>query len=142
MLKIGDAWKWRFDRKTAESIEKELKRIRTLPNQGYFTLLHHEGPFIERSYNVTERIRYILNDKPCPEVLTRLKNIHYMTPERKAAVADIVRKYAPDGSAANLEPWVHPFQKDYKAIKECDRRVAKVLKPMLPFCSYNGKDIF
>lgn len=66
----------RFKDKELE-IYNELERIYRFPTpSGLFTLLHHEGPVIEDSENVYERILYIVRAKPVDQVLTRLKNIH------------------------------------------------------------------
>ena len=52
----------------------------TGPTSGYFTLLHHEGPLIEWSDNVMERIMYINNYKPASEREIRKAHIIYLDP--------------------------------------------------------------
>ena len=47
----------------------------TGPTKGMFTLLHHEGPLLERSDDVMERIKYINEQKPKHERAIRLRHI-------------------------------------------------------------------
>ena len=48
------------------------------PKSGYFTLLHHEGPLMEWSHNVMDRIDFIKREKSSIEVPIRLRHIvHY-----------------------------------------------------------------
>lgn len=123
----------------ADELEKELRRLEKMPNSGYYTFLHHEGPAIEHSYNVRERIKYILAHKRTTEVLPRLKNIHFMTNERKAAVADIIRKARViRGCAKNLRPHICSWDPDYSELKALDRELVKALRPLLPYCSYRN----
>ena len=50
----------------------------TGPNKGYFTLLHHQGPKIEWSDDVMERVSFIKEEKAKHEVPIRLHHIvHY-----------------------------------------------------------------
>lgn len=69
-------------------IKAEYDRILAGPHSGYFTLLHHEGPVVEHSWNVRERVEHILKAKPKTEHLTRLQHI-YPIP---AAVWDLYKE--------------------------------------------------
>ena len=51
------------------------------PQSGLFTLLHHEGPAVEWSDNVMERVEYIQIHKPEAEHKTRFRHIVYVDPE-------------------------------------------------------------
>ena len=53
----------------------------TGPTVGYFTLLHHEGPLIEWSDNVMERVKYIEERKDANERPIRLRHIVYLPVE-------------------------------------------------------------
>ena len=64
-----------------ERIEKEIQRLRNGPLSGWFTLLHHEGPVVEQSTNLFERVDYILATKPANEIYDRLRHIYPISPE-------------------------------------------------------------
>lgn len=51
------------------------------PTVGYFTLLHHQGPIVEFSHNVKERIHFIKTQKLHEERPIRLRHIVYV-PDR------------------------------------------------------------
>lgn len=90
----------------------EFDRIKAGPHQGYFTLLHHQGPIIEESENVMERVGAILRDKPPAEHYTRLRHI-YPIP---------------------LAAW--------KAYQEAIASSQKVALESIPNCGWDGKTIF
>ena len=75
-----------------EELQKEVERLKALPQNGYFTLLHHNGPVVEGSSDLMERVNYILNEKPEHERLTRLKNIFYVTPEQNSEYERITQQ--------------------------------------------------
>ena len=85
----GDIESWR-ETPDAEQIEREIKRIQNLPRlDGWFTLLHHRGPVLEFSNNVMDRVNFILRNKPLDEILTRLRNIYYVTPKQQELYLDM-----------------------------------------------------
>ena len=63
-------------------IKAEYDRIAKGPHTGWFTLLHHEGPELEHSHNVIERLDFILAEKQESEWLTRLINIVWVNDEK------------------------------------------------------------
>ena len=64
-----------MSKKPDKRIQAEYDRIAKGPHTGWFTLLHHEGPALEKSHNVIERLDFILKEKPEHERLCRLINI-------------------------------------------------------------------
>ena len=64
-----------MSKKPDKRIQAEYDRIAKGPHKGWFTLLHHEGPVLEESHDVIERLDFILKEKPEHERLTRLINI-------------------------------------------------------------------
>ena len=61
------------------AIQAEIDRIKAGPQSGWFTFLHHEGPIIESSSNVMERVEYIVAEKLQEEILIRLQHIWHIT---------------------------------------------------------------
>ena len=92
--------------------QAEYARIKAGPHTGNFTLLHHDGPIIEQSNDVMERVDYIFHEKPAVEHYDRLRHIYFV---RKPLYADYVAKRKP------LD--------------------AEILS-LIPDCSWNGKTIF
>ena len=102
-----------------ERVEKELARLRAYPQGGYYTFLHHEGPIVEHSRNLEERVGYILKDKPKSEVYDRLRHIYW----------------AGDDYAAKREPLGDDY---YVKVKLLDDEILTII----PNCSWDGKSIF
>ena len=101
----------------------EYDRIKAGPHEGRFTFLHHEGPVVEESKNVMERVGFILRDKPETEHYDRLRHIYYVP-------LKIMRVY----DAAMAEP-----QRVY------DAAMAEAEKPivaLIPDCAWDGNTIF
>ena len=71
-----------MSKKIDKRIKVEYDRIAAGPRTGWFTLLHHEGPELENSHNVIERLNFILSDKPEHERLCRLINIIWVSEEK------------------------------------------------------------
>ena len=64
------------------------------PKSGYFTLLHHEGPLMEWSANVMERVAYIKTDKHSDERPLRLRHIVFVPKKMQPqAVRDAYAKW-------------------------------------------------
>mgnify|MGYP001560056183 CR=1 FL=1 len=95
-----------------EKTQAEYDRIKAGPQKGAFTFLHHEGPVVEESSNIMERIEYILTDKPQDEHYTRLRHIVSIP-----APAD-------------------------KAYQEAIAPADKAILALIPNCGWDGKTIF
>lgn len=80
----------------------EYKRIKAGPHQGWFTLLHHNGPILEWSDNVMQRVNFVMIFKPLNELYNRLRHIHHIeqseVDEFWGTPETILEKYVPDHS--------------------------------------------
>mgnify|MGYP001567606201 CR=1 FL=1 len=117
-----------------EKTQKEYDRIWAGPHEGEFSLLHHQGPIVEHSDNVMERVAYILQEKPVEEQYDRLRHIYFVP-------ADVARVW----NAAMAEP----DRARNAAMAEADRaRKAARAEPdrpilaLIPNCSWDGRTIF
>ena len=95
------------------TIKNEVERLTALPQQGWFTLLHHKGPVIEESQNLMERVNYILQNKPESERLTRLRNIYYVRPEQVAEYKRIEQSAWAEYKRIRQSAWA-----EYKRIRQ------------------------
>ena len=64
-----------------EKTQAEYDRIKAGPHEGLFTFLHHDGPVVEHSDNVMERVHFTLRNKPASEHYDRLRHIYRLPPE-------------------------------------------------------------
>ena len=104
------------------------------PTSGLFSLLHHEGPLVEKTTNVLERIDYILNHKLPNEVFIRLAHIVYLAPNLVPAAA----KRAP--LDADYEAKRDALDADYKAKRApLDAEIVAYIKPLIPDFRWNGR---
>ena len=149
-------------------LQTEYDRILAGGVKGLFTLLHHQGPVIEASENVKERLDYIVTEKPQSERLLRLRNIAILTPEVEQAYLAIekpameaykaVQKPALEAYDAIQKPaWEaykaieKPAKEAYEAVQKPAREAykaiekpaaLKALKAVRPDNTWNGADIF
>lgn len=100
-------------------IDKEIARIKAGPQKGYFSFLHHEGPIIEWSENVMERVDFILLNKNPSEIYTRLRHIYYVPETYQEAIATAGKAY-----------------------QEAIATAEKVILALIPNCTWDGKSIF
>ena len=123
---------------------------------GLFSLLHHEGPIVEDSDDVMERIAFIRGNKPTREVDVRLAHIVYLDPELVPACAKLATLYA-DYEAklatlcADYEAKLAPLDADYEAklatlyadyeakLAPLDAEIVAYLKPLIPDFRWDGK---
>ena len=115
------------------------------PTEGYFSLLHHEGPLVEHSHDVMERIRYIDTNKPVSEVAIRKAHIVYLDPAEVPAV--LKRKPLYDDYKAKLKPLDDdyevkrkPLYDDYKAkLKPLEDEIVAYIRPLINDWRWNGE---
>lgn len=62
-----------------KKVQKQLERLSRLPDQGYFTFLHHAIP-IERSKSLFRRLEYVVEWKARPQIYQRLYCIRFVAP--------------------------------------------------------------
>ena len=105
-------------------LAKQYDRIIAEGVSGLFTLLHHEGPILEESTNVVERLEYILTQKPKSERLIRLQNIARLSSDDRAAY-DAIQQ---------------PAWAAYDAIQQ--PAASQALAKARPNNTWNGKSIF
>jgi len=134
-------------------IKKEIKRLKSLPQKGHYTCLHHNKDMIEKSYGLMERVNYILSNKPKDEILIRLKNIHYLSPERYKEFEVLDQSAWNKYFAIQQSAWKkyntldQVYLKIYRAIQqpaldEYKKTLCDWLKSWVPFTSWNGRSIF
>jgi hypothetical protein len=97
----------------------------TGPTVGFFSLLHHQGPLVEWSDNVMERIRYIDREKPLRERDIRKAHIVYLDPKKIPAVAKRDSLYAD-----------HQAQRD-----SLYADIIAHIKPLIADFRWNGKEL-
>src|SRR3990167_3670460 len=72
-------WDWRLSSPAQIYLETNMKidqnNPATWPTKGNFFLLHHQGPLLEWTNDIWERVEYILTDKPKYERKKRLREI-------------------------------------------------------------------
>ena len=113
----------------------------TGPTKGLFTLLHHEGPLLEWSDDVMERIEYINKQKPEHERAIRLRHIVFF-PENlwgeKLQKADAEwRKADTTRQKADAE-WRKAYDEWQKA--DADKILA-YLKQHVKDCKWDGSTL-
>ena len=124
--------------------QAEYDRIVNGPHRGWFTFLHHEGPVLEKSDNVMERVEYIITDKSPTEHYDRLRHIYHVG-DAKADDYEAKRKLLYDDYWAKLKLlndgyWakLKPLDDGYWAkLKLLDDDLLRII----PRCSWNGKTI-
>ena len=92
----------------------------TGPKKGMFTLLHHEGPLLEWSDDVMERISYIKREKAERERAIRLRHIVFFP--KKLWGKKLQKAYA-------------GWQKAYAD------KITAYLKRHVKDCKWNGKEL-
>ena len=127
----------------------------TGPTKGFFTLLHHEGPLLEWSDNVMERIDFIRREKAKSEIPVRLRHIvafpdSAWTPSMQKARAECQEAHAKwykaeaECQEADAE-CQEAYAKWYKADAECQEAYAKTVSVYLhqhvTDCKWNGKEL-
>ena len=139
--------------KPDKRIQAEYDRIARGPRTGWFTLLHHEGPELEQSHDVIERLASILAGKPEHERLVRLTNIVWVS-DAKADDYNAKRKLLDDDYYAKRKLLIDDYyakrkllDDDYYAKRKLlvDDYYAKrklLVKKLNPRTTWNGKTIF
>jgi len=118
------------------------------PTAGHFTLLHHQGPLIERSHDVMERVGHIKGDKAESERPVRLRHIVYVPIKM---IPKTVRKAYAKWEKAYAE-WEKAYAKWEKADAEWEKAYAKwekadadkllaYLHKHVKDCRWNGKEL-
>ena len=122
-------------------IQAEVDRIKAGPHEGSFTFPHHEGPVVEKSDNIMERVEYILTEKARTEtpeqIYTRLRHIYYVPEE----IAKTAAKAIYDKTCNDAKALYDKTCNDAGAIYDKTRDDAGVLK-LIPDCKWDGKTIF
>lgn len=118
----------------------EYDRIKNGPRSGWFTFLHHNGPVVEASDDVMERVEYILGEKPEAEHYTRLRHIHYVPNDMLGTymetLAPAEKRFA-RASGATREVLNQAMEEFQEAL---DRAVAPILT-LIPSPQWDGKTI-
>jgi len=100
----------------------------TGPTKGLFTLLHHEGPLLEWSDDVMERIKFINEKKPEDERAIRLRHIVFF-PEKlrgkKMWKADAERQKAYTEWKKAYTEWKKAYAERQKAYTEWKKAYAE-----------------
>ena len=105
-----------------ELIDAEVMRIKAGPQSGCFTFLHHQGPLLEQSDDVMERVNYILQTKPKVERHARLRHIYFVPAPAEKAYQE---------AKASAE----------KAYQEATAPAEKAILALIPNCAWNGETI-
>ena len=106
------------------------------PVEGWFSILHHEGPLVEWSDNVIERVDYIKHEKPKNEVETRLNHIVYLGKRGD----DYWAKLKPLGD----DYWakVKALDDDYQAkVRALDDGIIAYIRPLILDFAWAGKEL-
>ena len=115
-------------------ISIELDRLRSGPQAGQFTFLHHAGPVLEYASNLQNRINVILREKPESEHLIRLRHIYFVPPEMVVVYNEAV---APAWKAYN-----EAVASAGKAYNEAVASAELPILALIPDCKWNGSTIF
>ena len=107
-------------KKPDKRIQAEYDRIAKGPHKGWFTLLHHEGPVLEYSHDVIERLNFILSSKPKKQKLVRLINIVHVDEPARAEYEKVMQS----------------------ARAECEKVKQSAFKKLNPRTTWNGTTIF
>ena len=133
-------------------IQAEYDRLKAYPLVGEYTFLHHEGPIIERTDCLMERVDYIICHKPRSEQLVRLRHIQRIPPDILAeyervtapAWAEYKRVTAPARAECD-RAWAEYKRVKAQAWAEYERVKTPAASPVLaliPDCQWDGKSIF
>lgn len=136
---------------------------------GFFTLLHHEGPIVEWSDDVEERLAYIKSAKPAHEQAVRLRHIVRVPEERCPALYEAWAQYRAvqqpawaqyraveqpamaQYRAAERPAWAQYEAVDrqawaqYEAIQQAilnDPATLALVRELVPDCRWDGETIF
>ena len=120
----------------------------TGPKSGYFTLLHHEGPLVEWSDDVMERVVYIQREKIAYERPIRLRHIVHVP---KEMIPKKVHKAYAKWQKARAE-WQKAYAKWQKADAKWQKaradwqkadaeKFTAYLHKHVKDCKWNGKEI-
>jgi len=136
----------------------EYDRIKAGPHSGEFTFLHHEGPVVEHSDNVMERLADILSgrpDKPVSQQYDRLRHIYpvsataykayqeAITPAYKAYQEAITTAYKAyqEAKAPAEKAYQEAKAPAEKAYQEAKAPAEKAILALIPNCAWDGKSI-
>ena len=142
-------------------IQAEYDRLKAYPLVGEYTFLHHEGPIIERTDCLMERVDYIICHKPRSEQLVRLRHIQRIPPDilaeyervtapawakykRVTARAERDRAWA-EYERVKAQAWAEYERVKAQAWAEYERVKTPAASPVLaliPDCQWDGKSIF
>ena len=89
------------------------------PRSGWFAFVHHTIP-IEYSWDIDERLRVILEEKPPHERATRLRCLTYIPRERIPASLRQARWAYEEARRAHEEAW-WAYEEAWRAYKEARR---------------------
>ena len=115
-------------------IQAEYDRLEAYPLVGEYTFLHHEGPIIECTCCLMERVDYIICHKPQSEQLVRLRHIQHIPPD---ILAEYERVTAP--ALAEYERVKAPALAEYERV---EAQAASPALALIPDCQWDGKSIF
>ena len=93
------------------------------PKNGFFTLIHHQGPLVEYSKNIYERLAFIDTDKASHERLIRKAHILHVPMEM--IPTNVVKAYAAWDEA--VAPWAETYT--YAAWVKAYAAWVKVIAP-------------
>ena len=153
-----------MDKNMDANTEVEYFRLQAGPQSGHFTFLHHNGPILDQSSNVMERVKYILQDKIASEHCTRLRHIQYVPPilqkayEEAGAAAERALSEARATAWKAFEEAIAPTvcqeaitlaEKAYeeaiapteKAYEEAGAAAEVPILSLIPNCQWNGRSI-
>ena len=126
------------------AIQAEIDRIKAGPQSGWFTFLHHEGPIIESSSNVMERVEFIVAEKRQEEILIRLQHIWHITAVALKAFQEVTAPAWKTYQEATTPAWT-AFQEvtapAWAAYHEVTTIAEKEILALIPNCKWNGKTI-
>ena len=134
-----------------ERTQIEYDRIKAGPHEGYFTFVHHQGPVVEYSDNVMERVTDILSgrsDKPEWQQYDRLRHIYWLDPVKIPAIAQVQTLW--DAYNAQVKALWDAFDAQEKPLRDACNTQEKPLRDeilvylrlLIPDCRWDGKTIF
>ena len=110
------------------------------PKVGMFTLLHHEGPLLEWSDDVMERVKYIKDRKAPIEVAIRLRHIVLYPKKLWSKWQEAYAKWQ-EVDAKRKEAYAKWKEADAKWHEVDADKILAHLKRHVKDCRWNGKEI-
>ena len=112
-----------------ERTQAEYDRIAAGPHSGEFSFLHHEGPVVEHSVNVMERVADVLcerPDKPASQQHDRLRHIYWLDPVKIPAIAQV--KLLRDAYEAQVKLLRDAYEAQVKPLRDAYEAQVKLLR--------------